>query len=963
MATIDGDWKDNVLPGTTAADSINHDDGNDTVYAGDGNDAISGGYSLGDYGLSDNDLIFAEAGNDRVYLTPGADTLYGGDGLDEFHTGFSSFYFGFRADPDVRDVTDGYGVEIGRVIIDVEAGFYRAFWWNYSDEVWGRTDRGLLSGFERLFGTKANDTLLGSSGGYALTSLGNTEWFFPGAGSDRIDGRAGWDILAYDQNPGGGPASTGIIARWDTGVVVDGQGGRDRFSNIEQINGTGLADRFYGDAGNNSMNGMGGADRFYGGDGVDRVMFQLGVSVTVNLASHSGVNESGDIIKLWGIEDLWSSGAADKFTGDDQDNTFWGFGGDDTLFGGAGDDLFYGGSGADIMHGGDGFDTADYSLGTPSNRVVVRLDRHNATDSTGDRDILREIEAVIGTQHGDSIVGDDFGNRLEGRDGDDNLGGRLGRDSLYGGAGKDTLGGGDDRDLLRGGTGDDFLFGGDGRDKLFGDAGDDRISGDGDADSLFGGAGDDTMLDRQIELSAGRFREAIYDKAFGGSAFSSFILQRVNVMQGEAGEDTLSGTGIFYGGDDNDVIRGQGWLEGDDGNDRLIHDPTWSDLAAFRTVLVGGLGNDTLVGIAGELSGASYAYATHGVSANLQTGAVNAGPGDRDTLKDIREFYGSDLNDTVVGATSGSSIRTGDGDDRITLRGVSSLVTPVQDIVSGGMGNDTITGSAAGDALVDGFEGNDTIILTNKIHAEVFGGTGSDTISVKAKFAQINGDAGIDIPDTGNDTITVFADDAFVSVSRGDNVMSVTATTARLYGGDGKDEITLRLDAPDDNDPGPLGEVHGFGGNDRIVVRAASSYDSSNHAMNVYGDTGNDTISAYGASGTIYGGKGADRILIDDIGSDMWLTVSGDNKNGSGPDFADLLIIRATIGSVFVHDFGLNDVLDLSAVAISGMKSLEALKTEFGEDTKSFVLHYDQCTLQVLLDQTLGSYGEDNFIF
>ncbi len=127
-----------------------------------------------------------------------------------------------------------------------------------------------------------------------------------------------------------------------------------------------------------------------------------------------------------------------------------------------------------------------------------------------------------------------------------------GRIVFNGGAGDDTftmdgtksvyVNGGAGNDSIRGGSGNDLLLGGDGDDKIDGGDGRDIIRGGRGADSLWGGDGDDYIA-------------------------------------GDAGDDQLDGG------------YGKNELWGGIGNDHLF-----VPNSAVRNYLIGGTGNDTMVG-------------------------------------------------------------------------------------------------------------------------------------------------------------------------------------------------------------------------------------------------------------------------------------------------------------------------------------------------------------------------------
>ncbi|MDQ1023335.1 Ca2+-binding RTX toxin-like protein [Streptomyces umbrinus] len=155
-------------------------------------------------------------------------------------------------------------------------------------------------------------------------------------------------------------------------------------------------------------------------------------------------------------------------------NVLNGGAGNDTVNGGPVSDLLVGGPGADTLRGGGGFDIVSYLESTSG--VVVDFD-NSADDGVGVEgdNVLTDVEAIYGSQFGDTITGSAL---------NDTMLGSGGNDRLVGGAGNDTLQG----DLVQsiGGVGSDTLIGGPGNDTLNGV---DNIFGN---DSLDGGANTDT---------------------------------------------------------------------------------------------------------------------------------------------------------------------------------------------------------------------------------------------------------------------------------------------------------------------------------------------------------------------------------------------------------------------------------------------------------------------------------------
>lgn len=96
--------------------------------------------------------------------------------------------------------------------------------------------------------------------------------------------------------------------------------------------------------------------------------------------------------------------------------------GADRIYGGSGHDVLSGGGGEDIIDGGADFDMVSYEYAP--NGVTVLLNKGTAHVANDDRDQLRNIEGVIGSDYDDYLVGDNRKNILFGGAGNDAPGGR-----------------------------------------------------------------------------------------------------------------------------------------------------------------------------------------------------------------------------------------------------------------------------------------------------------------------------------------------------------------------------------------------------------------------------------------------------------------------------------------------------------------------------------------------------------
>ena len=173
--------------------------------------------------------------------------------------------------------------------------------------------------------------------------------------------------------------------------------------------------------------------------------------------------DGADLLALGGLDastlaEARGGGGADLLFGSAGNDFLSGGGGGDGLVGGAGIDLLDGGSGDDVLAGGPDRDAVSYQR--RSQPVVVDLAQRTGGVS-GERDLIVEVEGVIGGSAADELRGTSGSDTLVGGEGDarDRLFGRAGDDGLigfraFGGSGGDVL---DARRPVCG-RGDDVIF-------------------------------------------------------------------------------------------------------------------------------------------------------------------------------------------------------------------------------------------------------------------------------------------------------------------------------------------------------------------------------------------------------------------------------------------------------------------------------------------------------------------------
>jgi Ca2+-binding RTX toxin-like protein len=316
-----------------------------------------------------------------------------------------------------------------------------------------------------------------------------------------------------DYAPGSGTAS-------DTSTRV----ARDSIAGIENIAGSGLGDRLYGDDFNNIIAPGAGDDIVDGRGGIDTIDYSGSRgAVTVNLAQGwslqaasgaapfvfftSGPNGSVQNVaeaddnreardQISNIENVIGSALNDVISGNDTGNVLDGGGGNDTLtLSQGGDDTANGGDGDDFLFFGGAFtngDTVDGGVGTDT---LALLGNYSLTFDANDLVSIERLSLLAGNSAG---TGDSPASyNLTTIDANVAAGQtlfvaaaslRAGETLVFNGAAET-----DGSFIIRSGAGDDTLVGGALADRLNGGAGDDQLFGRGGDDMLIGGLGTDIL--------------------------------------------------------------------------------------------------------------------------------------------------------------------------------------------------------------------------------------------------------------------------------------------------------------------------------------------------------------------------------------------------------------------------------------------------------------------------------------
>ena len=483
-----------------------------TIATGNGNDSIAGG--------AFDDYLISGAGNDTLDGGIGIDTVQGDAGNDTLlslagNTGEGFYGGGVGTDLLVLDRT-GAATPVNVILTNLvthsgtiqEVGVS----WSFLD-----IERFNLKGgsnFDSLTGAEFDDTLDGGLGADFMQAAAGDDRLVSGVGNSfegngtflSVNGGSGLDTLVL-QRDGPFGVAVSIVAGFGYSAVVFDAGGQWEANNVERLefSGGAGADTVQGGIYGDSLNGGAGDDRLTGGAGADTLIGGAGIDtadysseggaagVYVDLSNGFAQDSYGTYDTLSGIEvvrgtdNLRAGALSDVMLGDNNANSFYGYGGQDYILGNGGADYINVGAGANNIGLG----------GTGNDRLVGNLDVDFLYGGDGS-------DYITGSGGADWLIGGDYsGGAITGADtvfgeaGNDvlSVGDRGGSFALAdGGIGNDTIyGGALANDLIEGGQGSDYLYGNTGSDTYhfgFGDL----VSGDIDTVFTFN-AGDHLLFD------------------------------------------------------------------------------------------------------------------------------------------------------------------------------------------------------------------------------------------------------------------------------------------------------------------------------------------------------------------------------------------------------------------------------------------------------------------------------------
>jgi Ca2+-binding RTX toxin-like protein len=407
---LSGNGGDNWIWGQGGNDVLDGREGNDLLEVGAGQTTVAGGLGTDSLSFYSNGA-FAGGVVASLLLQGAAQTINGlstvnmsgienlsGSGFDDTLTGDrGSNVLGGDAGNDTLNGGDGDDVLLGD-------GYITGFTADY--QIAQRNDLATLLGNDILSGGAGNDRLIG------------------GGGNDSLDGGRGVDVAGY------ATASAAVVVNLGLAVAQDTVGaGIDTLIGIESLEGSVFGDSLTGNgvvnvlaglAGDDVLDGGKGNDVLDGGEGIDTASYATSASaVTVNLSTALSSGGAGKD-SLVSIENVIGSAFRDVLIGD---------GGANNLRGGDNNDSIDGGAGDDVMAGEAGTDLVTYASSTVG--VTVSLAIATAQNTVGAGiDTLSGFEDLTGSKFADNLTGDGLANRITGG---------VGADVLTGGDGKDRF--------------------------------------------------------------------------------------------------------------------------------------------------------------------------------------------------------------------------------------------------------------------------------------------------------------------------------------------------------------------------------------------------------------------------------------------------------------------------------------------------------------------------------------------
>jgi Ca2+-binding RTX toxin-like protein len=320
-----------------------------------------------------------------------------------------------------------------------------------------------------------------------------------------------------------------------------------------------------------------------------------------------------------------------------------------------------------------------------------------------------------------------------------------------------------------------------------------------------------------------------------------------------------------------------------------VADLLWTSTAARRELMIATAGGNDSVSGSGRLLGATGTPLS--ATATLAGAALASGAIGALTSAYALSAFGGPGNDQIQGGDGNDRLDGGEGDDAF----VTSASRDGADVFIGGLGTDTLSYAARTAALTvtlgltsaadanDGESGeNDDVTWTVE---DVTGGSGNDALTGNGLGNVLRGGAGNDLLNGGpGGTCTADVDRLFGDA--GDDTFEMNAANDcgdEVTGGDGKDLVTYRdranalaVSRDDSANDGEANERDNVKGDVEVLVggQGSDTLTGGTLAVKILGCGGDDVITGSSAADELSGGPGNDTVN-GGAGSDTFLE-SGD---------------------------------------------------------------------------------------
>lgn len=442
----------------------------------------------------------------------------------------------------------------------------------------------------------------------------------------------------------------------------------------------------------------------------------------------------------------------------------------------------------------------------------------------------------------------------------------------------DVIRAGEDDIIVYGGQGDDTLIGAEGN-WLYGEEGNDVLDGGGAIfGSQFGGAGDDTYQ-------------------FHWNAESDLFVPAYMVFEFDGtttgGTDTLDLTKIAYGADNIEFAEGN---TASDLQVNILNDGG-EIAAAINLASHFDADGDTAIELlkVGSLTLDLTASATVDALNAALDAAIEANGNVIDGAATTGTLRGTEGNDTVTGSAAAEAIWAGAGDmgaDRIDGQGGADIIGggAGDDTLFGGLGADILFGGTGDDRLVAGdVDGMFTSAVSETAANQLWGGDGNDSLWGAAGADALGGSLGNDQIDAGlgDDTLYAGLGDDTLAAGAGFDLIFAGAGNDKLSGGEEGD--TLFGGVGNDTLVGGTGNDMLFGGADAdVFVFAPGDGDDVIFGFSVEEDTLDVTAFGFTIADAVTLATSATVHTLEGVDGMMLTLEEGDSLFVGGLTTADL---------------------------------------------------------------------------